>query len=381
MSQDQQRRRSRARDSRGRPVPGLYLRDGRYVAGARIGGRWRMRTLDAATLTEARRERDSWLAGLREGRIPAPERATFAEVFAEYQAARQLSERTLAHERHLLSRHLADLAPRRVQAITPSDVAALLRDLRARYAPWTCVAVYRLLAGTFALAQRRGIIARSPLDGLAPTERPRQRNARPVARLDADELERLVAAATSERWRAALALAAYAGLRLGEVRALRWGDVDFAAATVTVTRSLLPDGRPKPPKTAAGERVVPILPALRRPLREWRLRTSYSRPDDLVIASATGGPVTERTLARALAAAKRAAGLDATGERLSWHALRHSYASLLASSLDVPPTTLAELIGHADAGFTLRAYARDPRPTAEIVRDVLDRARRAGVGD
>lgn len=376
-----ERRRERARDSRGRPVPGLYIRDGRFVAGARVAGRWRMRTLDATTLTEARREREAWLAGIREGRIPTPAAATFADLLAQYQASRQLSERTLAHEQHLMRRHLGELAARRVQSITATDVAAVLRRMRAQYAPWTCVAVYRLLAGTFALAQRRGVIARNPVDGLAPVERPRQRNARPVARLDADALTRLVEAAPSLRWRVALGLAGYAGLRLGEVRALRWRDLDFAASTLTVSRSLLPDGRAKPPKTAAGVRTVPLLPALRRYLVEWRLRSPHSRPDDLVVSSATGGPVTERTLARALAAAKRVAGLDGLEARLSWHALRHSYASVLAASLDVSPATLAALVGHADAGFTLRVYARDPRPTAEIVADVLARAKRAGVGN
>ena len=59
----------RARDSRGRPVPGLYVRDGRFVAGLSTEGRWTLRTLAAETLTEARRERESILAGLREGRI------------------------------------------------------------------------------------------------------------------------------------------------------------------------------------------------------------------------------------------------------------------------------------------------------------------------
>lgn len=62
------------------------------------------------------------------------------------------------------------------------------------------------------------------------------------------------------------------------------------------------------------------------------------------------------------------------------HALRHSFASLLATDLDLAPTTLAAIIGHADASFTLRVYARDTRDTATVVEDVLGRAERAGVG-
>ena len=82
-------------------------------------------------------------------------------------------------------------------------------------------AVYALLRGTFALALRRGVITCSPLDGLSPSERPKQRNARVVQVLDAETLARLVASGTSERWRAAFGLAAFAGLRPGELRGLR----------------------------------------------------------------------------------------------------------------------------------------------------------------
>ena len=375
-----QGKRTRARDSRGRPVPGLYVRDGRFLAGYKLGGHWTMKTLQAETLTEARRERASLLAGLREGRIAAPASATFADVFAEYQAARSLSERTRAHERHLLHRHLDHLKRRRVQDVTATDVARRLRELRDTYSPWTCVAVYRILAGTFALALRRGIVTRSPMDGLAPAERPKQRNAKRVAVLDADTLSRLVAAGTSKRWRAALGLAAYAGLRLGEIRALTWADVDRKAGTIAVRRSLLPDGTPKDPKTAAGTRTVPMLPALRRLLLDWQIAAPRKRPHDLVIGTADGNPVAERNLRRALDDAKEAAGLDATEDRLSWHSLRHSFASLLATDLELPATTLARLTGHADAGFTLRVYARDGRDAAAVVGDVLARAARAGIG-
>jgi integrase len=48
------------------------------------------------------------------------------------------------------------------------------------------------------------------------------------------------------------------------------------------------------------------------------------------------------------------AGLDATEDRLSWHSLRHSFASMLATDLELPATTLARLTGHADAAFTLK---------------------------
>jgi len=359
---DMQGKRTRVLDSRGRPVPGLYVRDGIYIAGFKLEGRWVMRNLSAETLTEARRERDSLLAGLREGRVAAPDKITFADVCSQYQDARTLSDRTKRHERHLRDRHLAELTSRRIQKITSSDVAKVLRGMRDTYSPWTCVGVYRILAGTFALAVRRGIVTRNPIDGLAPSERPKQRNARKIAVLDDETISKLVAAGSSERWRAALALAGYAGLRLGEIRALRWGDVDRSARTISVSRSLLPDGTAKPPKTEAGRRVVPLYPDLRRALAEWELRSPRARSSDLIISTASGGPVQERNLRRAFGEAKTKAELDDTADRLSWHSLRHSYASTLATDLDLQATTLARLTGHTDAGLPC-AFTRETHET------------------
>jgi integrase len=375
-----QGKRTRAIDSRGRPVPGLYVRDGRFIGGYKRDGRWIMRTLGAETLTEARREREGLLSGLREGRIAAPARATFEDLFTDYQASRRLSERTKAHERHLLDRHLGKVKTRRVQDVTASDVAAVLRGMRDTYSPWTCVAVYRILRGTFALGVRRGTLTRSPVDGLAPAELPKQRNKTRVAVLEPVTIAKLVKAGTSKRWKAALALAGYAGLRLGELRGLTWADVDLQAGTITVRRSLLPDGTAKAPKTEAGGRTVPILPALRRELVAWKVRSPKTNADHFVVCTADGGPVQERNLRRALDAAKKAAKLDGGEERLSWHSLRHSFASMLATDLELPATTLARLTGHADAGFTLKVYARDGRDDAGVVKDVLARAAGAKVG-
>ena len=53
---------------------------------------------------------------------------------------------------------------------------------------------------------------------------------------------------------------------------------------------------------------------------------------------------------------------------------------MLATELELPATTLAAVIGHADPGFTLRVYARDGRDPAAVVSNVLDRAAAAGIG-
>jgi integrase len=74
-------------------------------------------------------------------------------------------------------------------------------------------------------------------------------------------------------------------------------------------------------------------------------------------------------LRRAFEAAKTKATIDGGDERLSWHSLRHSFASVLATDLELPATTLAQIIGHSDPVFTLKVYARDGRNEAERAVD------------
>jgi hypothetical protein len=123
-----------------------------------------------------------------------------------------------------------------------------------------------------------------------------KREAHPSSR--PESVAALVEAGTTERWQAALGLAGYAGLRLGEIRALTWADIDFEAGTLSVRRSLLPDGTAKAPKTEAGIRAVPLLPALRRLLVTWKLCSPYTEPGALVVATADGKAVSERNLRR-----------------------------------------------------------------------------------
>jgi integrase len=62
------------------------------------------------------------------------------------------------------------------------------------------------------------------------------------------------------------------------------------------------------------------------------------------------------------------------------HSLRHSAGSILATELNLPITTVARILGHQDASFTLRCYARDARDEAAVVSDVLARAAEARIG-
>ena len=371
----QRPQRTRVLDSRGRAVQGIYQRPGEgYYAGFQVDGEWQMQKLTATTLTEAKRERASLISALREGRAAAKDGSTFGQLFDEWQGARRISERTRTHEQHLRDRHLATLTPRRVQDVTARDLAKNLRGMRDDYSAWTQTAVYRLLVGTFAFAVRRGVIVASPADGLIDTEKPRQKNQKEIALLDSQKMTKLVGAGGSERWRAALGLAGHGALRLGEVRGLQWRDVSFEENTISISRSLLPDGEVKGTKSKAGRRTVALFPELRRLLRTWQIKSPYTDPENYIACALGGVPVMERNLRRALDAAKTASGIDAGEKRLSWHALRHSAGSIWLTEHGQPITTVSAMMGHSNPAFTLACYGRDPRDEQTMIADVLARA-------
>jgi integrase len=158
--------------------------------------------------------------------------------------------------------------------------------------------------------------------------------------------------------RATLATFMFAGLRLGELLALRWRDVDLAAGWVTVGEA----------KTAAGtRRRVKIRGGLRDELAALKARTAGS-PGSLVFPTSSGkqmspSNVRNRVLAKTIARANErlAEAHDVPlPEGLTPYSLRRTFASLLYAIGEPAPVVMQEL-GHTHPGLALRIYAHAMR--------------------
>jgi integrase len=140
------------------------------------------------------------------------------------------------------------------------------------------------------------------------------------------------------------ATAFYAGLRCGELMALRWEDVDLTDGVLRVERSYDPKAREYvAPKSRAGVRRVPIPTVLKRYLMAARKPTGLVFGDEEPFAY---WPTVDR--------AKRAwknAGLGSIG----LHEARHTYASLMIAA-GVNAKALSEFLGHASISITLDRY-------------------------
>jgi integrase len=158
--------------------------------------------------------------------------------------------------------------------------------------------------------------------------------------------------------RALLSTLVFSGLRIGELTALRWRDVDLADGRLTVRAS----------KTDAGMRQVDLLPALRDELAAYKAQATSTGPNAFVFTTEAGseliqGNIRRRVLDKAVATANEKlteAGEVPLPEGLTPHKLRHTFASILVA-LGVDPGSVMDQIGHTDPGFTLRVYRHGMR--------------------
>jgi integrase len=221
---------------------------------------------------------------------------------------------------------------------------------------------------------RTELVAVNPCDGL---ELPaggakRDRIAPP------DEAIELLGALQRRSDRALMATAFFAGLRRGELMALRWEDVDLASRTITVQRSYDPTSQQfVAPKSKAGVRTLGI-PLLLVPFLEGE-RTAAGV--GLVFTADRGGPFSDSAVRlRAMGdwgwrydrpekawTKTRADALDPIG----LHEARHTYASLLIAA-NVNVKTISEWMGHSSITITLDRYGHLLPGSAKVALGLLD---------
>jgi len=299
-----------------RVARGIYQQpNGKYAVCVRVDGRARFRTVEAATLLEAVRQRDLLQSSGQLGDLPLSPRLTFAEVagrwLAEFEAkvtAGQRRDRTLDLYRSQLHRHLLPrLGNRRLALITTDDVVAVARELQADgLSPWTVKRILGALSCVFTFALRRGYVNSHPFDRLERDERPHPlRSDQRV--LTQTELARLFAACP-RRYRPLLLTGAFTGMRLSEVLALSWDHVDFPAGVIHVHHQLargrhgVPPHR-IPPKTRASVREIPLLPQLAAVLREHKRGSRFTSGSDYVFATGNRTPFLHHNVSKRVLAA------------------------------------------------------------------------------
>jgi integrase len=277
-------------------------------------------------------------------------------VVRDHYKANRKKPSTIDAAESIYRNHLAgQLGAKRLDEITDGDIAALKGRL-IENKPSTVNNILSVLSRTLGCAVKWRVLPAMPCElGFFKVDNEKLRF------YERDEYRRLVEATWSPASRALVLLAGSAGLRRGEIIALRWANADLARRQLEIRANVWRniEGTTKGGKS----RVVPMTAELAETLAALkRGRTVVSVDgDDHVLAG-----LTPRRVRNWIARAERRAGLavgtarevrDSAG---GIHVLRHTFCSHLAIA-GVPAMAIKELAGHADLATTQRYMHLSPR--------------------
>jgi integrase len=366
----------------------IYRRpSGVYEVGFKDGGgKQRWRTV-AGGITAARALRDELLA--RRGRgeqVVTDGRTRFVEAAAKWLDGPVLDLRPRTQEcyRNAVEQQLLpSFGTRRLDAISPDNLALLVRELRSRgFSESTIVIVLGVTNRVYRYAARRlGWTGTNPVSLMLPSERPKPSHGKRRRIFEGRELEQTIRAA-GEPYRMLFTVAALTGARLSELLALTWADArldDLDDAELEFGYQVDRHGERQATQTDGSARTVPIPKELALMLAHHKLGSRFAKSTDFVFCTRTGRPLGQRNVTRSLREAQRKAtdegghptfpvlherddqGRRARvghGELPSMHSFRHTVASralLAGESVD----EIAFLLGHRDANVTRAVYVRE----------------------
>lgn len=227
---------------------------------------------------------------------------------------------------------------------------------RTGLAAKTILEVHMIVRAALDVAVERRLVQRNVAHEARSRRRP---PADAVARAwSADELRQFLTGARHHRLYPALHLAAYSGMRRGEIVGLKWSDLDRTSARLSISRTLQNvGGRPVEfgCKTRTSRRTVDLDADTMRQLDGWRRQLRRDdlphRQDDWMFCNPAGRFLNPESLSQLFDRIVRRLELP----RIRFHDLRHTHASLLVAA-GVPIKVVCERLGHSHPAFTMHTY-------------------------
>lgn len=314
--------------------------------------------------------------------------------------ALEVRPRTLAGYREMVERYVVPHIGRmRLQSLRPMTLTRLYVDLLDHGGRGGRALSHRTVSYVHATL-RKALNDAVRVEGLLTTnpaeraKRPRAAHGKPERMdvWDAAQLRLFLCLVADHPWFALFRLAAYSGARRGELLALRWSDVDWAAKCIRIRASAgIVENRRVEGSTKSGrERRVTLDDATLTALRDHRKRQSQDQSvageawegDGLVFVNGLGRPLYPTSpyarLVQVISDYNKGNEGKPTGIRgpslppARFHDLRHVHATLLLQA-GVPVHVVAARLGHADPSITLRVYAHViPAQAAEVADRFAD---------
>ena len=170
-------------------------------------------------------------------------------------------------------------------------------------------------------------------------------------RISKENIEKIISHAKPE-YKLVIKFAAFTGLRQGELRELRWQDINFDNNTITISRSIQIFGTIGHTKTKNGQRIVPLISSIAQELKELRMASGRPEDDALVFVGKDDKRIYGQTLRDNL----DTACLLGKVARIKWHDLRHFYASILLQPYGDDLHKVTSFMGHGSIEMTRKVY-------------------------
>jgi integrase len=247
------------------------------------------------------------------------------------------------------------------------------RKLDDGLAPATVAHLHAFLHRALGQAHRWNFVAQNVASLVNPPRIPK----REMRTLDPDEVRRLLYAVDSDRLQALYMLAVTTGMRLGELLALRWSDVDLLSRRVSVRGTLARrDQGLIVAETKTGRARVVLLTPTAVAVSQHRVRQAGGRRRagaswaclDFVFTNELGRPLDPSNVRlRSFQPALKHAGLP----HIRFHDLRHTAATLMLRQ-GVHPKVVAEMLGHSQIGITLDLYSHVTPTMQQVAVDAVE---------
>lgn len=338
----------RHRKRRGRPDPGALTADAAAVA---------MRDAIKAHAERIARTQhvgpvlfekvaDEWLSHGREvlGWKPSVARDYAAMLHVEDRTPKARGQRSRA-------RVMRKWKGQRVEKITTEQVRSWLRELDRDPAlsPRTINKHRQVMHAICSYAVEHGYVSENVVSKVPKRKQP---DAAELIVYSPEQVQAIAAQAKDDNMRVLIRTAGFSGLRMGELLALRWRDVDFTARRIRVVRSYSQGLGIVSPKSGKS-RSVPMANVLAVALDDLSRRDHFTGQDALVFTTPTGKHIDPSTIrARFIRARDAAIKADDELPALRFHDLRHSFGTM-AVSRNIDLLTVKNWMGHSDIKTTM----------------------------
>ena len=277
---------------------------------------------------------------------------------------------------------LVELQPQHIQSYYAKALSEGRVDGKGGLSARSVVYHHRILSKALGYAVRMGALARNVIDMIDP---PRVERVK-MTTLNTEEVTIFLDTAKETSYYVFFATLLYAGLRRGELLALKWRNLDLGRASLIVVETAYKLGNGeyviKEPKTAHSRRTVSLSPALVALLREYRADQELLRiqlgfgltDNDFVFIRHDGGPIYPNAVTLAFHRVIKKAGL----KHLRLHDLRHTHATLMLKA-GVHPKIVSERLGHANIGITLDTYSHVLPGMQEAAAERFDKVLEEGL--